>query len=67
MIDKKDIEIKNGYIHYKGVDLNLPPESLEEYQFQTGENPANLIINLYKNSLQVRREYKLKQVLNDRT
>jgi len=49
---------------YKGINLGITRENITDYQFQTGFDPVEMVENLYKQSLPVVRDEKLKQILD---
>jgi hypothetical protein len=57
-----DINSKDEII-YKGVNLGITRGNLQDYKLQTGHDPEELILNLYKNSITVLRDKKLNQIL----
>ena len=58
------IDINSKYeIIYKGVNLGITRENLQDYKLQTGHDPEELILNLYKNNITVLRDEKLNQIL----
>jgi len=68
MIDEKDIIFNNKHeIIYKGVNLGITRENIQDYQFQTGFDSKDWILNLYNNSTPVIRDRKLNDLLNDRS
>ena len=52
-----------GEIIYKGVNLGITRDNLQDYKLQIGHDPEELILNLYKNSITVLRDEKLNQIL----
>ena len=65
MIDKKDIIFNDKHeVIYKGVNLGITRENIQDYQFQTGFDSDEWILNLYNNSIPVLRNEKLNQILN---
>jgi hypothetical protein len=68
MIDKKDIIFNYKHeVIYKGINLGITRENIQDYQFQTGFDSDELILNLYNNSIPVLRNEKLNQILNERS
>ena len=67
ILDRSDITWDGSNVVYKGIKLNITNESLNDYNAQTGDDPCNLILHMYENMIQGRREQKLNQILNDRT
>ena len=68
MIDKKDIIFNDKHeVIYKGVNLGITIENIQDYQFQTGFDSDEWILNLYNNSIPVLRNEKLNQILNERS
>lgn len=68
MIDKKDIIFNDKHeVIYKGINLGITRENIQDYQFQTGFDSDELILNLYNNSIPVLRNEKLNQILNERS
>lgn len=68
MIDKKDIIFNDKHeVIYKGVNLGITRENIQDYQFQTGFDSDEWILNLYNNSIPVLRNEKLNQILNERS
>lgn len=68
MIDKKDIIFNDKHeVIYKGINLYITRENIQDYQFQTGFDSDELILNLYNNSIPVLRNEKLNQILNERS
>jgi hypothetical protein len=58
------IDINSKYeIIYKGVNLWITRETLQDYKLQIGHDTEELILNLYKNSITVLRDEKLNQIL----
>lgn len=64
-LNSDDIKWDSGYLVYKGVKLQLTMENLQDYRFQTGNDPSELVISFYENSIPFQREIKLNQILND--
>lgn len=64
-LNSDDIKWDSGYLVYKGVKLCLTMENLQDYRFQTGNDPSELVISFYENSIPFQREIKLNQILND--
>lgn len=64
-LNSDDIKWDSGYLVYKGVKLHLTMENLQDYRFQTGNDPSELVISFYENSIPFQREIKLNQILND--
>jgi hypothetical protein len=64
-MNKDDISFDGEFIVYKGVKLNITRENIEDYRFQTGSDPIDLIKYAYNNSLSVIRDYKINKLLND--
>jgi hypothetical protein len=56
------LNVKDEII-YKGVNLGITRENLQDYKLQTGHDPEELILNLYKNIISVLRDEKLNQIL----
>jgi hypothetical protein len=56
---------EDGLVVYKGVKLNLTRENVQDYRFQTGMNPIDLVEYLYNNSLQVVRDNKINKILDE--
>jgi hypothetical protein len=68
MIDDKDIIFNDKQeVIYKGVNLEITRENIQDYQFQTGFDSDEWILNLYNNSIPVLRNEKLNQILNERS
>lgn len=68
MIDKEDIIFNDKHeVIYKGVNLGITRENIQDYQFQTGFDSDEWILNLYNNSIPVLRNEKLNQILNERS
>jgi hypothetical protein len=68
MIDEKDIIFNDKHeVIYKGVNLGITRENIQDYQFQTGFDSDEWILNLYNNSIPVLRNEKLNQILNERS
>ena len=68
MIDKKDIIFNDKHeVIYKGVNLGITRENIQDYQFQTCFDSDEWILNLYNNSIPVLRNEKLNQILNERS
>ena len=68
MIDDKDIIFNDKQeVIYKGVNLGITRENIQDYQFQTGFDSDEWILNLYNNSIPVLRNEKLNQILNERS
>jgi hypothetical protein len=68
MIDDKDIIFNDKHeVIYKGVNLGITRENIQDYQFQTGFDSDEWILNLYNNSIPVLRNEKLNQILNERS
>jgi hypothetical protein len=68
MIDEKDIIFNDKHeVIYKGVNLGITIENIQDYQFQTGFDSDEWILNLYNNSIPVLRNEKLNQILNERS
>jgi hypothetical protein len=64
MIADEDVSLSDKYeIIYKGVNLGITIENINDYQLQTGLNGKELIIKLYNNSIPVLRDEKLNQIL----
>ena len=64
MLYQNDISFSDkGDIIYKGVNLGITRENIQDYKLQTGHDPEELILNLYKNSIAVLRNEKLNQIL----
>lgn len=64
MINKTYISLNvKDEIIYKGVNLGITRENLQDYKLQTGHDPEELILNLYKNIISVLRDEKLNQIL----
>ena len=67
MIDEKDIIFNDKHeVIYKGVNLGITRENIQDYQLQTGFDSKEWILNLYNNSTPVIRDRKLNDLLNDR-
>jgi hypothetical protein len=67
MIDEKDIIFNDKHeVIYKGVNLGITRENIQDYQLQTGFDSKDWILNLYNNSTPVIRDRKLNDLLNDR-
>jgi hypothetical protein len=68
MIDEKDIIFNDKHeVIYKGVNLGITMENIQDYQLQTGFDSKDWILNLYNNSTPVIRDRKLNDLLNDRS
>lgn len=68
MIDKKNIIFNDKHeVIYKGVNLGITRENIQDYQFQMGLDSDEWILNLYNNSIPVLRNEKLNQILNERS
>ena len=68
MIDDKDIIFNDKQeVIYKGVNLGITRENIQDYQFQTGFDSDEWILNLYNKSIPVLRNKKLNQILNERS
>jgi len=68
MIDEKDIIFNDKHeVIYKGVNLGITRENIQDYQLQTGFDSKDWILNLYNNSTPVIRDRKLNDLLNDRS
>ena len=68
MINESDVTFTSRYeIVYKGVNLGITRENIQDYQFQTGFDSDEWILNLYNNSTPVLRNEKLNQILNERS
>ncbi len=68
MIDEKDIIFNDKHeVIYKGVNLGITRENIQDYQLQTGFDSKDWILNLYNNSTSVIRDRKLNDLLNDRS
>jgi hypothetical protein len=68
MIDEKDIIFNDKHeVIYKGVNLGITRENIQDYQLQTGFDSKEWILNLYNNSTPVIRDRKLNDLLNDRS
>jgi hypothetical protein len=61
----ENCEFKNGRLIYKGYDIGLTMENIQDYKFQTGMEPRELIEYLYKNNIQVIRDNKINQILDE--
>ena len=57
-----DINSKDEII-YKGVNLGITRDNLQDYKLQIGHDLEEMILNLYKNSITVLRDEKLNQIL----
>lgn len=65
-IEDEFLDINDKYeITYKGVNLGITLETLQDYKFQTGQDPKQWIQDLYNNSLTVLRDEKLSDLLRD--
>ncbi len=64
-LDEKDISWDDLYLVYKGVKLPLTRENIEDYKFQTGMDPIDLIEYTYNSSLSVLRDKKLNELLDE--
>jgi len=50
-------------IVYKGVNLGITRENIQDYEFQTGFDAKEMILDLYRNSIPVLRHKKLEEIL----
>lgn len=65
-IEDEFLDINDKYeITYKGVNLGITLETIQDYKFQTGQDPKQWIQDLYNNSLTVLRDEKLSDLLRD--
>lgn len=65
-IEDEFLDINDKYeITYKGVNLGITLETVQDYKFQTGQDPKQWIQDLYNNSLIVLRDEKLSDLLRD--
>ncbi len=64
-MNDSDISWNEFYLVYKGVELPLTRENISDYQMQTGMSAKDLIEYMYRNSLVVLRDKKLKDLLDD--
>lgn len=64
-IDTRDIAWQNNCLIYKGINLELSIELLDEYTHTEGGDPYELIYKTYEDKLRLMRETKLRNILND--
>lgn len=65
MNENKDISWSGDKIVWKGVELGITRENLQDWKAQTGMDPLIMVEWAYNNSLQVIRDKKLKDILDD--
>jgi hypothetical protein len=65
MNENKDISWNGDKIVCKGIELDITRENLLDWKAQTGMDPLLMVEWAYNNSLQVIRDKKLKDILDD--
>lgn len=65
MNENKDISWSGDKMVWKGVELGITRENLHDWKAQTGMDPLIMVEWAYNNSLQVIRDKKLKDLLDD--
>ena len=64
MINESDVTFTSRHeIVYKGVNLGITRENIQDYEFQTGFDAKEMILDLYRNSIPVLRDKKLEEIL----
>jgi len=64
-MNKNDLEMVNGKIFYKSVEINITPEQIQDLKIY-GVDVFYYIEKIYKQNLQIIRDEKLNEILKDK-